>query len=199
MENNCPTKRQLDDILKNPEEGKKYTSSVIEETLKRAETDKNYKINNKDYLEELEELYKIIKEYPQLLPPVETLVEKINKLDSKESGKYWYRFKAAIIRPITIFLNHFKVFERWGLIQQDYQKQINKVCEAISYLSSILYPLYEKYFLIEVWNDFMKPYSTLEDSIEKVSNKLKVRIIFLLSNPEWHKKYFEEIIRNQRI
>jgi len=196
MENNCPTKRQLDDILKNPEEGKKYTSSVIEETLKRAETDKNYKINNKDYLEELEELYKIIKEYPQLLPPVETLVEKINKLDSKENGKYWYRFKYVVIRSIVAYLKIFEVFDRRKLNQQDYQKKVNDVCGTISYLSSILYPLYEKYFLKEVWKNFMKPYSTLEDSIKRVSNKLEEGIINLLDGSEWYKKHFKELISN---
>jgi hypothetical protein len=196
MKNNCPTKRQLDDILENPEEGKKYTSLVIEETLKRAETDKNYKINNKDYLEELEELYKIIKEYPQLLPPVETLVEKINKLDSKENGKYWYRFKYVVIRSIVAYLKIFEVFDRRKLSQQDYQKKINDVCGAISYLLSILYPLYEKYFLKEVWNNFMKPYSTLEDSIKRVSNKLEEGIINLLDGSEWYKKHFEELISN---
>jgi hypothetical protein len=198
MENNCPTTRQLDDILENPEEEKKYTSSVIEETLKRAETDENYKINNKDYLEELGKLNEILKEYPQLLLPVETLVKKINELDSKENEKYWYRFKDVVIRSIIAYLKYFKVFERRELNQQAYQEKINDVCEAISYLSSVLYPLYEKYFLKEIWNNFMEPYLTLENSIKKVSNELEERIINLLNGPKWYKKHFEELIYNQR-
>jgi hypothetical protein len=198
MENNCPTTRQLDDILENPKEEKKYISSVIEETLKRAETDENYKINNKDYLEELGKLNEIIKEYPQLLTPVETLVKKINELDSKENEKYWYRFKDVVIRSIIAYLKYFEVFERGELSQQAYQEKINDVCEAISYLSSILYPLYEKYFLKEVWNNFMEPYLTLEASIKEVSNELEEGIINLLDGSKWYKKHFEELIYNQR-
>jgi len=196
MENNYPTKRQLDDILENPKEEKKYTSLVIEETLKRSETDENYKINNKDYLEELGKLYKIIKEDPLLLPSVETLVKGINKLDSKENEKYWYRFKYVVIRSVTRYLKHVEVVESMKLIQQAYQKKINDICEGISYLSSILYPLYEKYFLKEVWNNFMKPYLTLEDSIKEVSNRLEEEIINLIAGSKWHKEYFEKIIYN---
>ena len=196
MEDNYSTKTQLDDILKNSKEEKKYTSSIIEETLKRAEMDENYRINNKDYLEELEKLDKIIKEYLQLLPPVETLVKKINELDSKENEKYWYRFKDVVIRSIIAYLKYFEVFERRELSQQAYQKKINDLCEATSYLSSVLYPLYEKYFLKEVWNNFMEPYLTLEDSIKEVSNKLEEGIINLLDGSEWYKKYFEKLIYN---
>ena len=196
MEDNYSTKKQLDDILKDSKEEKKYTSPVIEETLKRAEMDENYRINNKDYLEELEKLDKILKEDSQLLPPVETLVKEINKLDSKENGKYWYRFKYVVIRSVTSYLKHVEVVERRKLSQQDYQKEINDICDGISYLSSILYPLYEKYFLKEVWNNFMEPYLTLEDSIKEVSNRLEEGIINLIAGSEWYKKHFEEIIYN---
>jgi len=194
MENNYSTKKQLDHILQNSEGKKKYTSLLIGETLKRAEMDENYRINNKDYLEELEKLDEILKESPQLLAPVETLVKKINEYDSKENGKYWYMFKASIIRPIRKYL---EVLKKKDLSQQRYQKKINDSYKAILYLSSILYPLYTNYYLKEVWENFTRPYLTLEDSIKVVSNKLEEDIIHLLNGFEQYKvKYFEELIRN---
>jgi hypothetical protein len=193
MENNY-SEKQLDHILQNSEEEEKYTSSVIEETLKRAKTDENYRINNKDYLEELEKLDKILKEYPQLLTPVETLIKDINESDSKENGKYWYMFKASMIRPIRKYLG---VLKKEDLSQQEYQKKINDLYKAILYLSSVSYLLYTKYYLKEVWENFTRPYLTLDDSIKEISNKLEEEIICLLEDFEWCKeKYFEKLIHN---
>jgi len=198
MENNYLTKRQLDDILENSKEEKKYMSSVIEETLKRAETDENYRINNKDYLEELEKLNEILKEYPQLLTPVETLIKDINELDSEENGKYWYVFKSSMIRPIRKYL---ELIKNVGLSQQEYQNRVKALYKVISYLSSVLYRLYTKYYLKEVWKNFMKPYLTLEGSIKEASNKLEKEItdfLYHLYDFEWYKKHhFEELIRDQ--
>jgi hypothetical protein len=193
MENNY-SEKQLDHILQNSEEEEKYTSSVIEETLKRAKMDESYRINNKDYLEELEKLDRILKEYPQLLTPVETLIKDINELDSKENGKYWYMFKASMIRPIRKYL---EVLKKEDLSQQEYQKKINDLYKAILYLSSVSYLLYTKYYLKEVWENFTRPYLTLEDSIKEISNKLEEEIIYLLKDFEWFKeKYFEKLIHN---
>ena len=198
MENNCPTTRQLDDILENPKEEKKYISSVIEETLKRAETDENYKINNKDYLEELGKLNEIIKEYPQLLTPIETLIKDINESDSKENGKYWYMFKPSMIRPIRKYL---ELINNVGLSQREYEERIDGLYKFISYLSLVSPLLYTKYYLKEIWKNFMKPYLTLEGSIKEASNKLEKEItdfLYHLDDFEWYKKHhFEELIRDR--
>jgi len=198
MEDNYSIKEQLDHILQSSEGKKKYTSLLIGETLKRAETDENYRINNKDYLEELEKLDKILKEYPQLLTPVETLVKEINELDSKENKEYWYMFKTSMIRPIRKYL---ELIKNVGLSQQEYQKRVNALYKVISYLSSVSYPLYTNYYLKQVWKNFMRPYLTLEGSIKEASNKLEKEItdfLYNLDDFEWYKKHhFEELIYNQ--
>jgi len=177
---------------------KKYVSLLIGEALKRAETDENYRINNKDYLEELEKLDEILNEYPLLLTPVEALVKEINELDSKENGKYWYMFKASMIRPIRKYL---ELIKKVNLSQQEYQKRVNALSKVILYLSSVLYPLYTNYYLKEVWKNFMRPYLTLESSIKRASNELEKEItdfLYHLYDFEWYKeRHFEELIRNQ--
>jgi hypothetical protein len=155
--------------------------SELEKMLKRAQIDEEYRIDNKNYLEETKRLYDEISEKaPQVKTVLEILLGRINSCDLCKKGKESDIFKASIIRAFREYVGEIDP------TRPDYKQKVDNLEYSMLHLTrSVLSVFYTTYtiFLRKLQKN-LHNYNSLEDIYRETSEDIKAVIRDLIEDPE---------------
>jgi len=167
----------------------KYPSE-LEKMLKRAQIDEEYRIDNKDYLEEAKRLYEeISKKAPQVETTLEILLRRINSCDLCEKGEESDIFKTSIMRAFREYV------EEIDPTRPDYKQKVYNLEYSMSYLSinRVFNATYITF--LEKLQKNIRKYDSLEEIYKETSEEIKAAIGYLIEDPEEHRELFDKYMQ----
>jgi hypothetical protein len=168
--------------------------SELEKMLKRAQIDKKYREDNKDYLEEAKKLYEeILKRAPQAETTLELLLRRINSCGLCDKGEESGVFKASIMSAFREYV------EEIDPTKPDYKQKVDNLDYSMLYLSTkLVFTATYITFLEELQNNLHK-YNSLERIYRETSEYIKSAIRYLLEDPKEHRGRFEEYMQVDKL
>ncbi len=168
--------------------------SELKKMLKRAQIDEEYRIYNKNYLEEAKMLYdEISKKVPQAKTTLELLLRRLNRCDLCEKGKEPGVFKASIMRAFREYV------EKIDPTSPNYKQKVNNLEYSMLYLSTdlVLYATYMTFS--KKLQENLREYNSLEEAYRKTSEDIETAIGYLIEDPKGHGKWFEEYMQVNKL
>ncbi|MFP3167399.1 MAG: hypothetical protein RXQ68_03185 [Candidatus Nanopusillus sp.] len=168
--------------------------SELEKMLERAQRDEEYRIDNKNYLEEVKKLYEeISKKAPQAETTLELLLRRINSCDLCEKGEESDIFKASIIRAFREYI------EKINPTGPDYKKKVDNLEYSMLHLSTRLVFNATYITFLEKLQKNIRKYDSLEEIYKETSEDIKAAIKYLIEDPEKHREKFEEYMQVNKL
>ena len=168
--------------------------SELEKMLEKAQIDEEYRIDNKNYLEEAKRLYnEIPKKVPQAETTLEILLRRINSCDLCEKGEESDIFKASIMRAFREYV------EEIDPTRPDYKQKAENLDNSMLYLSTrlVFYATYITF--LEKLQKNLHNYNSLEGIYRETFEDIKAAIRFLIEDPKRHREWFEEYMQVNKL
>jgi len=162
--------------------------------LKRAQIDEEYRIDNKNYIEEAKRLYdEISKKASQVETSLELLLRRINSCDLCDKGEESDIFKASIMKAFREYV------EEIDPTKPDYKQKVDNLEYSMLHLSTKLVFSATYITFLEKLQENLRKYNSLEEIYKETSEDIKEAIRYLIEDPKRHREKFEEYMQVNKL